>query len=96
MLWWMYTTQPTAEELEAEKNKTEQVQEQTTSENTAIATSEPAIQVNDSLAFLKAQKELGAFAYSANVSDSETVIENEVLKLTISNKLALLKRRKLD
>ncbi len=86
MLWWMYTTQPTPEELEAEKNKTEQVQKQANTEDSVIATSEPIIQVNDSLSLLKAQKELGAFAYSANVEDKETIIENEVLKLIISNK----------
>ncbi len=86
MLWWMYTTQPTPEELEAEKNKTEQVQKRANTEDSVIATSESIIQVNDSLSFLKAQKELGAFAYSANVEDNETIIENEVLKLTISNK----------
>jgi len=89
MIWWMYTNQPTPEELAAEKKaKTEQVQK----ENEAITiqngenTAEIAIQATDSLSIAKAQAQLGAFAYSATLADAETVLENDVLKLTISNK----------
>ncbi|RXP52308.1 membrane protein insertase YidC [Lutibacter sp. HS1-25] len=89
MIWWMYTNQPTPEELAAEKKaKTEQVQK----ENEAITiqngenTTEIAIQATDSLSIAKAQAQLGAFAYSATLADAETVLENDVLKLTISNK----------
>ena len=89
-LWWMYTNQPTPEELE--KQKTEHVQDSikalgthavpmTKIENTATP------QVSDSIALINAQNELGAFAPSASVDTSETtVIENDLVKLTIANK----------
>lgn len=92
MIWWMYTTQPTPEELEAEeKKKTEQVQE-TTTPNTQPSKliQTDSLTVTDSLSFVKAQKELGAFAYSATLpsasDEGETVLENDLLKLVISNK----------
>ncbi|WP_298368686.1 membrane protein insertase YidC [uncultured Lutibacter sp.] len=88
MLWWMYTNQPTPEELEAEKNKkTEQVEENSTSSTVenAFSNSE-ALQATDSLSIEKAKSALGEFAYSATVANEETVLENDVLKLIISNK----------
>mgnify|MGYP000185584088 CR=1 FL=1 len=51
MLWWMYTNQPTPEEIAAEKKaETEQVQEAETNTSTANfnSTTETAIQVTDS------------------------------------------------
>ncbi len=88
MLWWMYTNQPTLEELEAEKNKeTEQVQEETiSSTNTTTNPIADFVQATDSLSLVNAQSQLGAFAYSATLSDKETVLENDVFKLVISNK----------
>jgi len=88
MLWWMYSNQPTPEELEAEKNKkTEQVQEDTiTSNNISTNTDAEFVQATDSLSLLKAQTQLGAFAYSATLGDKETVLENDLLRLVISNK----------
>jgi len=92
MLWWMYTNQPTPEELEAEKNKqTEQVQEETNPFNNSntLTNSVITVQPNDSLSLAKAQGQLGNFAYSATLpsaTDTETVLENDLLKLTISNK----------
>ncbi|WP_372792828.1 membrane protein insertase YidC [Lutibacter sp.] len=89
MLWWMWSNQPTPEELEAEKNaKTEEVQKVAETEKTTTfdTTSDEIIQVTDSLSLLNAQAQLGAFAYSATLADTETVLENEVLKLVISNK----------
>jgi YidC/Oxa1 family membrane protein insertase len=87
MIWWMYTNQPTPEEIAAEK-QIEQVQKAAETEQTEIAnnTIETVIQATDSLSIAKAQSELGAFAYSATLSDAETVLENDVLKLVISNK----------
>ncbi|PHQ57539.1 MAG: membrane protein insertase YidC [Lutibacter sp.] len=88
MLWWMYSNQPTPEELEAEKNKkTEQVQEEIIPSNGINAvTNSNSIQVTDSLFLAKAQSQLGVFAYNASITDGETVIENDLLKLVISNK----------
>jgi YidC/Oxa1 family membrane protein insertase len=87
MVWWMYTNQPTAEEIEAEKNKqTEQVENKTVNTVADTETTKFISQPNDSIATIQAQKELGAFAASANVKDGETVLENDLLKLIISNK----------
>lgn len=90
MIWWMYTNQPTPEEIEADKIKQEQVQEQTTSTDTAeVTTSDIIVQPNDSIALVKAQGQLGSFAYSASLpsaSNGETVLENDLLRLVISNK----------
>ena len=89
MLWWMYTNQPTPEEIAAEnKAKTEQVKE--ADSNTATGNfnnaTETTIQVTDSLSLAKAKTQLGAFAYSATLSDGETILENDLLKLVISNR----------
>ncbi len=91
MIWWMYTTKPTTEEIEAEKNKnTEQVIEEKTSTDPSILTNpDIAAQPGNSSSMAQAKSELGVFAYSASFASSkyaETVLENEVLKLVISNK----------
>ena len=91
MLWWMYTNQPTPEELEAEKNKqTEQVQEANNpASNVTTDTNSFTSQANDSLSLVKAKSQLGDFAYSASLasaSNNETVLENDLLRLVISNK----------
>mgnify|MGYP001042178196 FL=1 len=44
---------------------------------------------SDSVAYAQSQNRLGAFAYSAGLpsaTDQETVIENELVKITVSNK----------
>ncbi len=89
MLWWMYSNQPTAAEIEAEKNKkTEQVQEEISTSNTTKPTTNLKIagQETDSLSLVKAQNQLGVFSYNTSLSNAETVLENEVLRLVISNK----------
>ncbi len=90
-LWWMYTNQPTPEELE--KQKTERrldsinAIQKTVTPTTTVAPVETFIEVNDSLKQVQAQNTLGAFSTSASVAtDGTTVIENELLKLTIANK----------
>ncbi|QCX38494.1 membrane protein insertase YidC [Aureibaculum algae] len=95
MVWYMYTNQPTPEELE--KQRTEQIQDSiqsvqdqitqpsTKTVDSAITTVSPT----DSVALSNAQSQLGAFAYSATLpsaSANETVIENELLKIKVSNK----------
>jgi len=93
VLWWMYSNQPTPEEkLEAEKNKIENIEKTTvTSTLTDSTSNKPEIitQATDSLSLVKAQGQLGVFAYSATLpsaKDEETVLENDLLKLVISNK----------
>lgn len=93
ILWWMYSNQPTPEEkLEAEKNKIENVEQTTVTSTLTDSTkkSEIITQATDSLSLVKAQGQLGVFAYSATLpsakEDGETVLENDLLKLVISNK----------
>lgn len=93
VLWWMYSNQPTPEEkLEAEKNKIENVVKETIPSplTDSVKKSEIITQATDSLSLVKAQGQLGVFAYSATLpsakENGETVLENDLLKLVISNK----------
>jgi len=90
MVWWMWSNQPTPEEIEADKKaKTEQVQKEVEAAAAKANFSNPSettIQATDSLTIVRAQSQLGAFAQSATVAEGETVLENDVLKLVISNK----------
>ena len=88
-MYWIYSNQPTPEELE--KAKTERIQDsiqaiQKTA--TPIITPEKTIEVlSDSLKIVNAQNDLGSFANSSTISsEGTTVIENDVLRLTIANK----------
>jgi YidC/Oxa1 family membrane protein insertase len=88
-LWWMYSNQPTPEQLE--KVKTERIQDSINNIQQSVVTTTPQLEtievLSDSLKTLNAQNQLGAFASSASVSsDDVTIIENDLLKLTISNK----------
>ncbi len=90
--WWLYTSKPTPEELEAEKERQqqEQVETQTPQETTEAPKETYAVtDPQDSLAVSKLQTKLGAFAYGATLpsaTDAETVLENDVLYLKVSNK----------
>ncbi len=102
LLYMLWQNAPTEEELkaqEAEKAKTEiienerKVEEVKGQEDITLtkATSELAVvNTGDSLGLTKLQNRLGSFAYSGTLpsakEEATTVIENEVLKLTISNK----------
>ncbi len=93
---WMFFNQPTPEEIEAEKQKQEQVtqeenkaasQEQETKEITPEVVN--SVNATDSLALEGLKNRLGSFAYSGTLpsaEDATTVIENDVLRLTVSNK----------
>tara|TARA_R110002073_G_scaffold139232_2_gene289327 strand:+ start:100827 stop:102734 length:1908 start_codon:yes stop_codon:yes gene_type:complete len=94
MLWYFYTNQPTPEELQ--QQRTEQVQDSIQKIQQADTTNNPeeptpitAVNPSDSIALVNVQNELGAFAYSATLPSAkanETVIENELVKVTVSNK----------
>ena len=90
MLWWMYTSQPTPEELQAEQDKqTEQVQEESTPLNTTTEDTVIITEPSDSLMLMQAQSKLGVFGYSATLeatSPAETVLENDLVRLVISSK----------
>ena len=93
VLWWMYSNQPTPEEMEAEKNKIENVEQTTVPSTLTDSTkkSEIITQATDSLSLVKAQGQLGVFAYSATLpsaqEDGETVLENDLLKLVRCSKI---------
>ncbi len=96
MIWYFYMNQPTPEELE--KQKTEQIQEaeQADSQETKDTSIAPETQlepsmdgVSDSIALVNANNRLGMFAYSNSLpsaTDSETVLENDLVRIKVSNK----------
>ena len=95
MIYYFYTNQPTPEELA--KQKLEQVQD-SIDKLTPVAeqndvmyekVEQAPVNPSDSVALSRAQNSLGAFAYSAGLpsaTDAATVIENELVKITIRNK----------
>ncbi len=88
-MYWIYSNQPTPEELE--KAKTERIQDSIKADQkvaTPIITPKKTIEVlSDSLKIVNAQNNLGSFANSSTISaEGTTVIENDVLRLTIANK----------
>ncbi|MCF6308721.1 MAG: membrane protein insertase YidC [Flavobacteriaceae bacterium] len=102
LLYMMWQNAPTEEELkaqEAEKAKTEIIENERKSDEvkgqeditlTKATTELAVVNTGDSLGLTKLQNRLGSFAYSGTLpsakDEATTVIENEVLKLTISNK----------
>ncbi len=83
LLWWMNSNKPEIEEDQSNTTKTEQT---TQKENTTPTLTDNTV-ANDSLKQIALQNQLGAFAYGASATnEGETVIENELVKLTVSNK----------
>ena len=87
LIFWFYTNQPTPEELKAQQQATEQVQDslEQTSEGTAPAPIQPAVTVTDSAARSAYAQQVGAFAFTT-AQDGTTTLENEVLSLEVSNR----------
>jgi len=94
MLWYLYTNQPTPEELA--KQKIEHVQDSIQKAQQLLNkdTIQPEATVtetnpSDSINVANAQSQLGVFGYSATLPSAkvnETVIENDLLKIKVSNK----------
>jgi len=95
MMFWMYTNQPTPEEIEKERTqfvqdsiqKAQQIVTQQTVVNDSTNTA--AVEPSDSIALVNAKNALGAFAYSATLPSAkaaQTVIENDLVKITVANK----------
>ncbi|HLV15796.1 MAG TPA: membrane protein insertase YidC [Xanthomarina sp.] len=104
LVYMMYTNRPTEEELAAqEKAKQEQVEAaKKAAENadTAVITAEDlaGASLSDSLKLIALNNKLGAFAYSSTLpsaTDTETLVETEVLALKFSNKGGYLSEIKL-
>ena len=95
MIWYFYNNQPTPEQIA--NQKAEQVQDSIDKVAAASRTNEAiqqspeitTLQPSDSLVLAETQNRLGVFAYSASLpsaSDNETVLENELLRIKVSNK----------
>jgi YidC/Oxa1 family membrane protein insertase len=94
MMWYLYTNQPTPEELEKQKIEriqdsiqkvTEQLQKNSIQKDTVL----PTAKLTDSVTLANAQSELGVFAYSATLPSAktgETLLENEFLRIKVANK----------
>lgn len=89
LLWIMYQNQPTPEQIAESKAKKELAEKQNNEATVATQTTEfipTNLSENDSLKMVQLQSSLGSFALSGMVKDKTTVLENELLKLEISNK----------
>jgi YidC/Oxa1 family membrane protein insertase len=94
LMFMLWQNQPTPEELEAqEKAKQEQVEAEKKTvkqEQTIVTTASDYVvgATTDSLQLVQLKNKLGAFAYSASLSqgNEETVVETDVLALKFSNK----------
>ncbi|WP_435416555.1 membrane protein insertase YidC [Polaribacter aestuariivivens] len=87
ILWWMNTNQPETE-ITTDTNTTQVVDSTKKTLNTPVSsTFNETTFENDSIKNLALQNKLGAFAQSAiSATEGVTVLENEVVKLTIDNK----------
>jgi YidC/Oxa1 family membrane protein insertase len=88
LMGWFYLNQPTPEELEAQKQQSEQVQDSTPQAETSqplAPIQEPVAYPTDSVAQQAYAQQVGAFAYT-EVRDGTTVLENDLLYLEISNR----------
>ena len=87
LLFWFYQNQPTPEEIEAQKveQAQQQAQEETKEEplTTPLLESKP-IDIKDSTAVATYQNTAGEFGFTP-VAEGNTILENDVLRLTISN-----------
>ena len=85
IFWWMSTQEPTIDTNDT--NDTEIVTSPESNNNTSNAFSNTTAIENDSIKQLSLKNQLGAFAESAiNATAGFSVLENEVVKLTINNK----------
>jgi YidC/Oxa1 family membrane protein insertase len=83
MIWYFQTNKP---EIEPEQNTTEQVESTSNNSETITVVKKPTFE-NDSIKNVALTNKLGAFAQSAiNGSEGISVIENELIKLSIDNK----------
>ncbi|WP_421803231.1 membrane protein insertase YidC [Flagellimonas sp.] len=88
LIYMFYQNQPTPEELEAQKAEQEQVEAEKSKvekeAKTAVVEETKTIDLNDSTAVAQYKNTVGAFGFT-KTSDGTTILENEVLKLKVSN-----------
>ena len=93
LIFMFYQNQPTPEELEAQKAEQEKIEaaaaqeEQKPQQQDGAAPIRPteALDTNDSIAAVQYKNAVGAFG-NTSITEGETVLENEVLYLKISNR----------
>ncbi|MFT4832169.1 MAG: YidC/Oxa1 family membrane protein insertase [Psychroserpens sp.] len=87
LIFMFYQNQPTPEELEAQKAKQEQVEAQNKAEEDTreIPATEPSVNLQDSTSVAGYKNAVGAFGFNSP-SDATTVLENDLVVLTVSNK----------
>jgi len=85
ILWMMYQNQPNLEQIQNSEIENQQVQTQQELSNSTDFISNNTT-TNDSLKMLQLESSLGDFARSGLISEQISVLENEVLRLEISNK----------
>jgi len=85
VLWMMYQNQPNTVQTQTLETENKQFQIQQELSNSTDFT-QNNIATNDSLKTLQLRSLLGDFAYSGVLSEQISVLENEVLRLEISNK----------
>ncbi|WP_299052750.1 membrane protein insertase YidC [uncultured Polaribacter sp.] len=84
-LWWLNSNKP-EEPIDTKEVPAQVITNNTTESNTLKTAAKPIFE-NDSLKQIALKNKLGAFALSAiNASENVSVIENDLVKLTISNK----------
>jgi YidC/Oxa1 family membrane protein insertase len=101
LLFMLWQNQPTPEELDAQKLVKEKYEQLENDKKTSEVVNQKDItlenasnhiginKLSDSIGISKLQNILGSFAYSGSLpsaKDATTIIENKVLKLTVSNK----------
>jgi len=103
LMWMLYMNKPTEEEIQQKEAETEAASQQTqtpgSTSNDIRFDEAMALEGNqDSLAMEQLKNRLGSFAYSATLpsaSDEETILENDVLFLKVSNKGGYITEAKL-
>jgi len=97
LMWIMYQNQPSEAEIAAEKAKKEQVEKAKSANAAKVAKTEEIAAdttATDSSKIAALKGTLGSFAYSATLpsaKDATTTLENDLIKLVISNKGGYLK-----
>ncbi len=95
LVYMLYQNKPTPEELQAQEEaqqeqiEAEKVANEAKDDFKATPADFTATQTTDSTQLANLQNKIGAFAYSASLpsaQDNTTVLENDVLKITVNNK----------
>ncbi|MGI9545606.1 MAG: membrane protein insertase YidC [Flavobacteriaceae bacterium] len=90
LIFWFYQSQPTPEELEAQKAEQARIEAAAAAESeaektTTVTEQQPKIDLQDSTSMVEYQNTIGSFSFT-KAEEGTTVLENDLLYLEISNK----------